>query len=66
MKFWTDENIDELRDNDFEPDLKELVESVFRFEFEDILGKKDILSMVALKKYGGIYLDIDVICLQSF
>jgi mannosyltransferase OCH1-like enzyme len=64
MKFWTDNNIDELRDNDFEPDLKELVETVFGFE--DILAKKDILSMVALKKYGGIYLDIDVICLQSF
>jgi mannosyltransferase OCH1-like enzyme len=35
------------------------------FVSENILGKKDYLSMLAIKKYGGIYLDHDVICHES-
>jgi mannosyltransferase OCH1-like enzyme len=61
FKIWTDDNVQELID--FDPKLKNIIE--FQLS-SNVVHAVDFLQMVALKKYGGIYLDIDMICLQSF
>jgi hypothetical protein len=53
---------------------KELVD-IIKIDIPNFIGKKplkkvahksDIARMEALKKYGGIYLDIDTICIKSY
>lgn len=51
-RFWTDENIQEF-------DAKALLE-----ECESFAAKSDVIRLLAVAKYGGVYLDMDIECLK--
>jgi len=51
---WNDENIGEL----------EYDKELFNGFGDQIEGKKDYLSFLAIQKYGGVYMDFDFVCLQ--
>lgn len=60
-RFWTDEKIDSFV-GDFYPGILDF----YRHGFEYVIQRFDFARMLIIYHYGGLYLDMDVLCVKSF
>jgi len=58
-KLWTDSSVEEL-DFDIIPGLKDLYNSFSK----ELAGRADILRLLILYKYGGVYIDADTVMIR--
>ncbi|UJR28372.1 hypothetical protein I4U23_009615 [Adineta vaga] len=59
-RFWTDDNARRLIEKEF-PSLLSTYDS-YPYDIQ----RADVIRLIVLYVYGGIYLDFDIICLKSF